>query len=85
MASGDLSQVLDRLPKISLADLKPGDAVVVSGSPAAAAKASLLATSVIAGVEPIFQAAPGKQAQSLGDWSASLGGGAAMDAGAPPQ
>ena len=85
MASGDLSQMLDRLPKITTSDLKNGDAVVVSGSPAAAAKATLLATSVIAGVEPIFQSASGRQAQSLGDWGASLGGGAAMDAGTSPQ
>lgn len=85
MANGDLSQVLERLPKITPADLKTGDAVVVSGSPSTDARSTLLATSVIAGVEPIFQAAPGRQAQSLGDWGSSLGGGAAMDAGAPPQ
>ncbi len=85
MGSGDLSQLLDRLPKITTADLKNGDAVIVSGSPAAASKSTLLATSVVAGVEPIFQAAPGRQAQSLGDWGASLGAGAAMDAGSPPQ
>ncbi len=85
MANGDMSQLLDRLPKVTTADLKTGDAVVVSGSPSAANKATLLANSVIAGVEPIFQSAPGRQAQSLGDWSASLGGGAAMDAGSSPQ
>ena len=85
MGNGDLSQMLDRLPKITASDLKSGDAVIVSGSPSAASKTTLLATSIVAGVEPIFQAAPGRQAQSLGDWGASLGGGAAMDAGAPPQ
>lgn len=88
MANGDLSQMLDRLPKIGLGDLKPGDAVIVSGSPSSG-NGGLLATSVIAGVEPIFQAAPSgsnRQAQSLADWGSSLGGGAAMEGGgAPPQ
>lgn len=87
-AGGDLSQILERLPKIAAADLKQGDAVVVSGSPQAGDKTHLLATTVIAGVEPIFQSASPRQAQSLGDWGASLGGGG-MDTGgmpgAPPQ
>jgi hypothetical protein len=82
-ASGDLSQILDRLPKISAADLKTGDAVVVSGSPAGTDKTHLLATNVIAGVEPIFQSASPRQAQSLGDWGASLGGGGAETGGTP--
>jgi hypothetical protein len=89
-ANGDLSQILDRLPKISATDLKPGDAVVISGSPEPADKSHLLATNVIAGVEPIFQSASPRQAQSLGDWGASLGGGgldagAGMPGGGPPQ
>ncbi|MBV9405049.1 MAG: hypothetical protein JO211_06875 [Acidobacteriaceae bacterium] len=86
--NGDLSQLLERLPKMSATDLKPGDAVVVSGSPQSADKSHLLATNVIAGVEPIFQSASPRQAQSLGDWGASLGAGG-MDTGgmpgAPPQ
>ena len=89
-ANGDLSQILDRLPKISVTDLKPGDAVVISGSPQSGDKSHLLATNVIAGVEPIFQSASPRQAQSLGDWGASLGGGgldagAGMPGGGPPQ
>ena len=88
--NGDLSGMLDALPKISATDLKPGDAVVVSGSPSGADKDHLLATTVIAGVEPIFQSASPRQAQSLGDWGASLGGGSSGDMGggapgAPPQ
>jgi hypothetical protein len=82
-ANGDLSQMLGRLPKISATDLKPGDAVVISGSPETGDKSHLLATNVIAGVEPIFQSAAPRQAQSLGDWGASLGGGG-MDAGGMP-
>lgn len=81
--NGDLSQMLDRLPKITAADLKPGDAVVVSGSPTSADKNELLATTVIAGVEPIFQSASPRQAQSLGDWGAALSGGGDMGSGMP--
>jgi hypothetical protein len=88
--SGDLSQILDRLPKISATDLKSGDAVIISGWPNSTDKSQLLATNVIAGVEPIFQSASPTQAQWLGDWGASLGGGGAeqaigMPGGAPPQ
>ncbi len=68
MRNGDLSQMLDRLPKISLTDLKPGDAVVVSGSPSGSDKSHLIGTNIIAGVEPIFQSASPARAQSLGDW-----------------
>ena len=91
-ANGDLSQMLNRLPVIELADLKPGDAVIVSGAPETGNAQTLVATAVIAGVEPIFQSASPRQAQSLGDWTGGgLGGGAggtdaASNGGdAPPQ
>jgi Cu/Ag efflux protein CusF len=83
MRSGDLSQMLDRLPKISATDLKNGDAVIVSGTPLGSDKSHLLATNVIAGVEPIFQSAPRRQAQTLNDWGAAFGGGTAADTGMP--
>ena len=68
--NGDISQMLERAPKIALSDLKQGDAVVVSGAATGADNTRLLATNVIAGVEPILQAAPTRQGgQSLGgDW-----------------
>ena len=47
-------------------------------------KSTLLASSVIAGVEPIFQSASPRQAQSLGDWGNSLSGGAMDMAGGQP-
>ena len=75
--------MLERLPKINATDLKPGDAVVVSGTPIGGDKLHLLATNVIAGVEPIFQSASPRQMQSLGDWGLSSGGGG-LD-GMPPQ
>jgi len=82
--NGDLSQMLERIPTITLSELKAGDALVISGSPSADNKSTLLASNVIAGVEPIFQSASPRQAQSLGDWGNSLGGGAMDMAGGQP-
>jgi hypothetical protein len=71
--SGDISQMLERVPKIPLSDLKPGDALVVSGVSLVADNSKLLATGLIAGVEPILQSAPQRQNSTGGDWG--LGGG----------
>lgn len=76
MGRGDLTQMIERLPKIPVSDLKPGQAVVVSGG-AANANSQLVATNIISGVEPIFQSAPPRSGQnsainsmwSLGDLS----------------
>lgn len=81
-SNGDLSQMIDRLPKIAPTDLKNGDAVIVSGMPVNGDKTHLLATNVIAGVEPIFQSASPRQAQALNDWGAAFGGGGG-EAGMP--
>ena len=51
--------MIERLPKIALSELKPGDAVVISGS-AGGDKGELNASSVIAGVEPILASAPSR-------------------------
>ncbi len=73
--NSDLSQMLERVPKISVTDLKAGDAVVVSGAPSPSDKAIVLASNIVAGVEPIFQSASPRQMQSLGDWGSSLNAG----------
>ena len=78
MRNGDISQMLERVPKIPLSDLKPGDALVVSGVALGADSSKVLATSLVAGVEPILQSAP-RQGGGMGDWG--LGGGEM----APPQ
>ena len=87
--NGDLSQMLDSLPKIPTTDLKKGDAVVISGMPVGSDKSHLMATNIIAGVEPIFQSASPRQSQALGDWGAALSGGGGdiggMPGGGPPQ
>lgn len=68
MRSGDISQMLERVPKIAITDLKPGDALVVSGVALGADNSKLLATSLIAGVEPILQSAPQRQSSMASDW-----------------
>jgi uncharacterized protein DUF5666 len=68
--NGDMSQMLERAPKITVADLKAGDALVISGVATGTDNSHLLASTIIAGVEPILQAAPTRQGrQDLGgDW-----------------
>jgi len=68
---GDISQMIDSTPKIALSDLKPGDALVISGVATGADNSKLLASTIIAGVEPILQSAPARSGggRSLGgDW-----------------
>lgn len=72
--SRDMSQMIERLPQISLSELKAGDAVVVAGAVAGPNNDQLVATQVIAGVEAILRSAPASQqrGQSLGgDWGLS--------------
>jgi hypothetical protein len=78
--NGDMSQLLERAPKITVADLKPGDALVISGVATGADNSRILASTIIAGVEPILQAAPTRQGRQdlSGDWG--LG-----EMAAPPQ
>ena len=73
-AGGDLSQAVPRLPKITAADLKTGDALLVVGSGAALPGQPLTAITVLAGVEPLLAASPqGSSSFNLSPWS--LGGG----------
>ncbi len=75
MRRGDISGMIEHLPKIALSDLKQGDAVVVSGVQAHSDgdTVKLIANNVIAGVEPILQASPargrsGGGGSAGGDW-----------------
>jgi len=71
----DVTQMLDNSPAITLADLKVGDAIVVSSTVGAAAD-KVTAIKLLAGVEPILTK-PGTQEMSLGGWSLGGGGGGA--------
>lgn len=75
---GDIGQMLDRLPSIQLAELKPKDAIMVSttmGSDPSKVSAVML----LAGVEPILTAAPTATRDIMGGWN--LGGGGGEDSG----
>ncbi len=69
----DLQQVLERSPQLSIAELKKGDAVIVSSAKAADG-ATITAFSFVAGVEPFLAAAPKGQV-NLGSWNLEAGGG----------
>jgi len=64
----DLGQVLDRLPALALADLKPGDAIMVSGSTGADA-GHLTAITLLAGVEPLLTASPNATRDIMAGWN----------------
>ena len=67
-----MQQVLDRSPQLSLADLKKGDALIIS-SPKAADGAAITAMSLVAGVEPFLAAAPRTSGQvNLGSWNIEM-------------
>jgi hypothetical protein len=73
---GDLQQILERMPQLSLAELKKGDAVIVSSSKVPGDSA-VTAFAFVAGVEPFLAAAPRTAGQvNLGSWNLDLGGGA---------
>jgi co-chaperonin GroES (HSP10) len=74
-AGGDLSQMLARLPNVTLADLKAGDAVMVVGSESEPGSTKVTAVTMLSGVEPILAATPsGTPTMTLSPWS--VGGGA---------
>ena len=70
----DLQQMLNRMPAVTIADLRKGDAVLIVTTQGTA-NGGGTAITLLSGVEPILQAAPsGSQAMMLAPWS--LGGGA---------
>ena len=69
----DFQQLLDRSPAITVADLKAGDAILVS-STVGASPDKVTAISLVAGIEPIITK-PGTEEMSLGDWNLAGGGG----------
>ena len=71
--ASDLQQTLDRSPQLNLAELKKGDALIISSSKGADSS-SITAISLVAGVEPFLAAAPRTAGQvDLGSWSLGAG------------
>jgi hypothetical protein len=77
--SPDLQQAISRMPAATLADLQKGDAVMIVATPGAA-DGSVVAITLLAGVEPILQASPSGGQSILTPWSLSSAPGG--DAGA---
>ena len=75
----DLQQLLNRVPTVSLTDLHKGDAVIILSTEGTAGVGTVV--TLLTGVEPILQAAPGASGASiLTPWSLSAPSG---DAGGP--
>ncbi len=69
---GDIKQMLDRLPAVQLADLKHGDAIMVSTTEGTDGT-HLTGIMMLAGVEPLLTASPNSTRDIMGGWN--LGGG----------
>jgi hypothetical protein len=69
---GDIKQMLDRLPAAQLADLKRGDAIMVSTTEGTDGT-HLTGIMMLAGVEPLLTASPNSTRDIMGGWN--LGGG----------
>lgn len=81
-AGMDLSKMLARLPSVTLADLHPGEAVMVVASESQSGSDKLTAVTLLSGVEPILAAtSSGSQAMTLSPWN--VGGGAPEGGGTP--
>jgi hypothetical protein len=68
--SGDLQQMLYRLPAVTLANLQKGEAVMIV-STEGAVSGEVTAITLLGGVEPILEAPSGAQAMTLSPWSLS--------------
>ena len=66
----DMQQMLERMPTFTLAELKPGDPLIVA-STVGANESTMTAITVLYGVDPILRAAPRGQL-SLGTWSLEM-------------
>ncbi len=77
---GDLSQLVPRLPKSSLADIKAGEAVmIVASGSSAGLRGPVVAITLLSGVEPLLAASPsGTSSFNLSPWNLGGGGEAAV-------
>jgi hypothetical protein len=71
---GNFNQALEHMPTVTLADLKPGEPVIVV-STEGANPSEVTAIAVLTGVEPILSARPKGSEVNLGSWNLTMGGG----------
>jgi hypothetical protein len=77
-AGADLSQMLSRLPTETVAELKPGQAVMIVATQGTGANPT--AITLLSGVDAILSATPaGKQPITLSPWNLGGGGGAGAE------
>ena len=79
-AGMDLSQMLSRLPKEPITDLKVGEAVMIVALQSAPSSTSVTAVTLLSGVEPILAASPTGEGMTLSPWG--VGGGGPEEGGA---
>ena len=71
----DFQQMLERMPALTLSELKPGQTLIVV-STEGAKPSEVTAIAILTGVEPILAARPkGSSEMNLGPWNMSMGGG----------
>jgi hypothetical protein len=68
----DFQEMLERMPPLTLGELKPGDAIMLSAANGAD-PARVTAINVLAGVEPLLTAAPEGGQQIFGTWNFDMG------------
>ena len=68
----DFQDMLERFPPLKLADLKVGDAIMLSAG-SGADPARVTAINLLAGVEPLLTAAPQGGQQIFGSWNFDIG------------
>ena len=71
---GDVGQMLDSLPPMALADLKAGDAIMVSTTQGTDS-GRVTAITLLAGVEPLLTASPNAARDIMSGWNLGGGGG----------
>ena len=75
----DVQSMIEALPPLSLADLKPGEALVIS-STTSEDPSKVTAITLLAGVEPVLRSGPrGARGPDIGSWNLDLN----MSVGAP--
>jgi Domain of unknown function (DUF5666) len=70
--SSDLTQIISSTPRLTLAQLEPGAAVMIAAT-ASTNPNSVTAITLLSGVEPILTAAPADNTMTLAPWSLSSG------------
>ena len=81
---GDIQQMFNRLPALSLADMQKGDTVMLVASEGSDSSA-VTAIKLLDGVEPLLAAAPktGGETMTLSPWSLGGGGGGGGEEATP--